>query len=170
MRKCAKCGFENCDENRLCGECGSRLSAPDPAEDFLESAKGAKTPDAGTADDFIEAISSRPRNSFSVPGGALLLIAGALMLVTGAYTLIWRDWIVYGWGGILDEGTVILSGLVYLLFGALTALVGREALRRRHWALALVIPTIDIAFGGTVTILAAVGLIFIALARNDFVD
>jgi len=118
--------------------------------------------------------SSRRKSSGYAAIGGILIIVSAICGFIEGILIVWVG-TLFGSssGGLTDvSGVFSACGIILFIFSILALLGGVSALMRKSWGLALVggifaLFTIGPYFAGS--ILGLVGLIFIAMSRNDFI-
>jgi len=147
--------------SKVCPECGYRIRP----EEVPEVERPPLTPRA-----------TAPSSGFSRPGlgGALIILSGLLALLTGIYTAVEPGYIMEMFSDLdlpIEEGVVVASGILTMIFGIIAMSGGYFAIRRRHWGLAIVGAILGMLASGVLGlgfILGLIGLILVAISRRDF--
>jgi len=183
--RCPNCQMEVDPGRGACGYCGAPVYpaqpyAPAPAyapapgyapAPYAQPAPGYYPPPGYVAPQPMGYYAAPPRQPSATPvaGGALVLIGGILSLMVGIYDL--AAGAAMSAIPVFGEAMMICAS-VQILFAILGVIGGICAIQRKAWGMALVgsiFCMLSIGFFGISFILGLIGLILIAISKEDFV-
>ena len=156
-RNCVSCGRAIPFDANVCQYCGHDFRAP-------------------------AAAAPKEKSILSLVGGILILIAGIMGLVLGGIFIVAADAVSEGsdelgdWGidiagaGDLLSDILLVCGAMCLIFGIIAAVGGFFAIKRDHFALAVIGGIFGLLGLGFLigSLLALIGLILVVIARKEF--
>jgi len=140
-RQCVSCGRSIAFDANVCQYCG---------HDYRAGAPGAAP--------------AKKKSALPLVGGILIIIAGILELITGVSLIAGGSALIDI--SFFDFGDIfVICGAIWALFGLIALLGGFFAIKREHFGLAVLGGILGL---GGYFILALIGLILIAISREEF--
>ena len=160
-RKCVSCGREIAMDANVCQYCG---------HDYRVQA-GPAVP--------------KEKSMLSLVGGILILVSGIVGLAMGGVFIIAADAVSEGTGELADWGLgdvgdmgdwltdlLLVCGGIMIVIALIVVLGGVFGIMRKHWGLVIVGGVLGLLFTWPLyfigSICALVGLILVAVSKNDF--
>jgi DNA-directed RNA polymerase subunit RPC12/RpoP len=168
---CSKCGRElprdimkplDQRDRRFCPMCGREMGASDSVCGYCRSMES-----------YAASHEYRPRPSSSgtvTLGGVLILLSGVFAIGSGIFSLALSSAI--GAAGYSGTGFLTCCSFIIVLFGIAAMVGGYFAITRSHFSFALVGGILGTLAGGfwIGLVLGLVGLVLIAVSRDEFLD
>lgn len=157
MRYCSRCGKKIRADSFTCQYCGERPWDP-PG-----SISGRY--DTASDDSWRQEISVPQQTGFPVIGGIMAILAGILAVGQGLLYIAGAAVISIG-----GSGLICACGAIDFLFGALSVMGGIAALKREHFAMAIIGAVLGMLGLGFLIgfLLGLLAVIFIAVSQKEF--
>lgn len=152
MVRCSKCGFENADNIRFCGQCGAQL---------------------------IPVYAPMPhKTGYPVAGGILIIVASVICLISGfIFWILMRSYNYYYGYYTYTHPIVFILGIFEMWVFSIGLAGGILAIKRKYFAISIIGASfvvigscigVFVIIGIVSLILGIIGTAFIAISKRDF--
>lgn len=168
---CPNCGQSNPAHSVYCGKCGGELPKIVPQVSEWPGSYGQPSEQSYYDDDKYSG--SPARSSVLTVGAILTIVCGLLALGGGILIALMGNDLKTFDSGI--GGSIVLCGVVTFVLGAIGIVGGNFALKQENNVASIVCSVLGmlggfVAFGIIGLLLGIVGVVLIAVARDDFVS